>query len=114
MTHHASRIAADISLDVASRASLIGTAIQFGLHNRRRHLDAHRWAGIDAVGDLAGRLAEARAGEEEAWEAASSLSAENDRLRESLAAHQAALASAQARIARLERAVLTAAGRLAR
>lgn len=114
MSQHASHIAGHLALDVASRGALIGTAIQLGLHNRRRHIESHRRAGVDAVSDLAIRLQEARASEDEAWSSASSLSHENARLRETLSIHQAAFAEAQARIARLERAVLTAAGRLAR
>jgi chromosome segregation ATPase len=108
--HHA----AHLSCDVARRGTTVITAVQLGLHQRRRHIEAHRRAGVDAVSDLAGRLREARASEDEAWEAASSLSHENAALRETLAAHQAALEAAQARIDRLERAVLVAADRLAR
>lgn len=114
MSQHATRIAGHLSLDVARRGATIATAVQFGLHRRRQYLEGHRRAGVDAVSDLAARLREARASEDEAWSSASSLSHENARLRETLSIHQAALAEAQARIARLERAVLTAAGRLAR
>ncbi|TXM73765.1 hypothetical protein FV226_08090 [Methylobacterium sp. WL12] len=114
MSQHATRIAGDLSLDVARHGALLGTALQYGLHQRRRHIEAHRRAGVDAVTDLAARLQEARASEDEAWAAASSLSNENARLRETLSVHQAALAEAQDRIARLEQAVLTAAAHLAR
>jgi chromosome segregation ATPase len=109
-THHAAHLSADVAL----RGATVFTAVQLGLANRRRHIESHRRAGVDAVTDLAGRLREARASEEEAWSSASSLAHENAALRETLAAHQAALEAAQARIERLERAVLVAADRLAR
>lgn len=108
--HHA----AHLSADVARHGVTVMAAVQLGLANRRRHVEAHRRAGVDAVSDLAGRLREARASVDEAWSAASSLSHENAVLRETLAAHQEALAAAQARIDRLEHAVLVAADRLAR
>ena len=114
MSQHASHIAGHLALDVASRGALIGTAIQLGLHNRRRHIESHRRAGVDAVSDLAIRLQEARASEDEAWSSASSLASENAALRQAIATDRAALAAAQDRIARLERAVLTAAAQLAR
>jgi hypothetical protein len=114
MTQHASRIAAELSCDAARRGATVVAAVQLGLHTRRRVLESHRRAGVHAVGDLSGRLAEARGAEEQAWEVASSLSHENASLRESLAAERTALAAAQARIARLEAAIVAAAARVAR
>lgn len=108
--HHA----AHLSADVARHGVTVMAAVQLGLHQRRRHIEAHRRAGVDAVTDLAGRLREARASEEEAWSAASSLAHENSQLRQALAAERADLAAAQARIARLEAAVVAAADRLGR
>ena len=108
--HHA----AHLSADVARRGVTIATAVQLGLANRRRYVESHRRAGVDAVSDLAARLREARASEDEAWTAASALSQENAQLRQALAADRAALAAAQARIASLEAVIVATADRLAR
>lgn len=87
--HHA----AHISMGVANRGATIFGALQLSIAGYREAEARRRRDGIFAVADLAARLDESRAIEEQAVDAAAALDAENARLRRELAAARGEIVS---------------------
>ncbi|MEN3238319.1 hypothetical protein PUR29_33260 [Methylobacterium ajmalii] len=85
--------AAHMSMDVANRGATIFTGLQLAIAGVREAEARRRRDGICAVADLAARLDESRQIEEQAVDAATAISHENDRLRRELAAAKAQIAA---------------------